>query len=95
MGEKMKIKTIILLIICGIVLALLSALYSQDMSVGLGASITGYGLPWAWLKSETIIVPGAPNELSLYDSGLYLLADIVVWTIIVTAIYLIYNQLKK
>lgn len=76
-------------------MALLSALYSQDMSPGLGATITGYGLPWLWLKSEIIIVPGAPNEFSLYNSGLYLLADIVVWTVIVAAIYLVYKQLKK
>ena len=91
----MEIKTILMLIVCGIVIALLSAVYSQDMTVGLGASITGYGLPWAWLKKVTIVVPGAPEEFSLYDSGLYLLADIIVWTAIAAVVYIVYKQVKK
>jgi hypothetical protein len=91
----MSIKTILLLIICGIIIALLTAVYSQDMTVGLGATITGYGLPWLWLKKVTIIVPGTPDEFSLYDSGLYLLADIIFWTVIVAIIYVVYKQLKK
>ncbi len=91
----MKIKTILLLIICGIVIALLSAVYSQDMTVGLGAAITGYGLPMLWLKKVTYIVPGTPDDYSLYDSGLWLLADIVFWIIIVTIIYYAYKMVKK
>jgi len=91
----MKIKTILLLIICGIIISLLSAVYSQDMTVGLGATITGYGLPWLWLKKVTIIVPGTPDDFSLYDSGLYLLAGIIFWTILVAIIYVVYKQLKK
>jgi hypothetical protein len=91
----MKITTILLLIVCGIAISLVSALYSQDMTVGLGASITGYGLPTLWLKKVTIIVPGTPETYSLYGSGLYLLADIVFWTIIVAIIYLVYKQVKK
>ena len=91
----MKIKTILLLIIFGIIIALLTAVYSQDMTVGLGATITGYGLPWLWLKKVTIIVPGTPDKFSLYASGLYLLADIIFWTVIVGIIYVVYKQLKK
>ncbi|MGD9131557.1 MAG: hypothetical protein PVH73_08315 [Candidatus Bathyarchaeota archaeon] len=91
----MKITTILLLIICGIIIALVSALYSQDMTVGLGASITGYGLPMLWLKKVTYIVPGTPDEYSLYDSGLWLLVDIVFWIIIVAIIYAVYKQVKK
>jgi ribose/xylose/arabinose/galactoside ABC-type transport system permease subunit len=91
----MKIKTILLLIICGIVIALLSFVYSQDMTVGLGAAITGYGLPMLWLKKVTYIVPGTPDDYSLYDSGLWLLADIVFWIIIVTIIYYAYKMVKK
>ena len=91
----MKIKTTLLLIIFGIIIALLTAVYSQDMTVGLGATITGYGLPWLWLKKVTIIVPGTPDEFSLYASGLYLLADIIFWTVIVAIIYVVYKQLKK
>jgi ribose/xylose/arabinose/galactoside ABC-type transport system permease subunit len=91
----MKIKTILLLIVCGIVIALLSAVYAQDMTVGLGATITGYGLPMLWLKKVTYIVPGTPEEYSLYGSGLYLLADIVFWIIIVAIIYFAYKLVKK
>ena len=91
----MNVKTILLLIICGIVISLLSAVYSTDMTVGLGASITGYGLPLLWLKKVTVIVPGTPDTYSLYESGLHLLADIAFWTIIAAIIYLIYKQAKK
>jgi ribose/xylose/arabinose/galactoside ABC-type transport system permease subunit len=91
----MKTSTILLLIVCGIVIALVSALYSQDMTVGLGASITGYGLPMLWLKKVTYIVPGTPDDYSLYDSGLWLLVDIVFWIIIVAIIYLAYRLVKK
>ena len=91
----MNIKIILMLIVCGIDLALLSALYAQDMTVGLGASITGYGLPWLWLEKVTYIVPGSPDSYSLYSSGLHLLADIIVWTIIVAVVYFVYKQIKK
>ena len=91
----MNYKMILLLIVSGVVITLLTALYSQDMTVGLGASITGYGLPWAWLKEVTIVVPGSPNEFSLNESGLYLILDIIVWTIVAAAAYLVYKQLKK
>ena len=91
----MNYKMILLLIICGVLITLLTALYSQDMSVGLGASITGYGLPWAWLKKVTYVVPGSPEDWSLNESGLYLILDIIVWTIIAAVVYLIYKQIKK
>jgi hypothetical protein len=91
----MNIKAILLWIIGGVAVALLSALYSQDMTVGLGASITGYGLPMLWLEKVVIVYPGNPTTYSLYGSGLYLLADIVIWTIIVAIIYLVYKQVKK
>lgn len=91
----MEIKTILMLVICGIVIALLSALYSQDMTVGLGASITGYGLPMLWLKKVTYVVPGATDNYSLYDSGLWLLVDIMFWIIIAAVIYFAYKMAKK
>ena len=91
----MKLKPILLVIICGVAIALLSAVYSQDVTVGLGASITGYGLPLLWLEKVSIVVPGNPTTYSLYGSGLYMLADIAFWTIIAAIIYLIYKQVKK
>ena len=92
---KMKLKPILLVIICGVAVALLSAVYSVDMTVGLGASITGYGLPLLWLKKVSIVVPGNPTTYSLYGSGLYLLADIAFWTLIAAIIYIVYKQVKK
>jgi len=91
----MKVKAILLLIICGVAVALLSTVYSKDMTVGLGASITGYGLPLLWLKKVSLVVPGTPTTYSLYGSGLYLLANIAFWTIIAAIIHLIYKQAKK
>ncbi len=88
-------KRILLILGCGAVLALISFLYSQDMTVGLGATITGYGLPWLWLKKVTTIVPGSPVTYSLYGSGLNLLADLAFWSIIVAITYLVYLQIKK
>jgi hypothetical protein len=93
---KMNVKTILLLIICGVAITLLTALYSVDLTGGLlGATTIGYGLPLLWLKKVTIIVPGTPEEYSLYGSGLYLIADIVFWIIIAAIIYLVYKQVKK
>ena len=91
----MNIKAILLWIICGVAIALLSVLYSQDMTVGLGASITGYGLPMLWLEKVVVVYPGNPTTYSLYGSGLYLLTDIVIWTLIVAIVYLVYKQVKK
>ena len=82
-------------VIGGVAIALLSALYSQDMTVGLGASITGYGLPMLWLEKAVVVYPENPTTYSLYGSGLYLIVDIVIWTIIVAIIYLAYKQIKK
>jgi hypothetical protein len=92
---KMNWKATVLVIVCGVAITLLTALYSADMTVGLGASITGYGLPLLWLKKEVIVVPGAPEEFSLNESGLYLLADLVFWIIIVAIVYIIYKQVTK
>jgi hypothetical protein len=91
----MKAKPILLITVFGVVVALLSALYSKYMTVGLGASITGYGLPMLWLKKVSIIVPGNPTTYSLYGSGSYLLADIAFWIIIVATIYAVYRQTEK
>jgi len=91
----MKVKQIMLIILCGVAVALLSALYSQDLTVGMGASITGYGLPMLWLKKVSIIYPGNPTTYSLYGFGSILLADIAFWIIIVAIIYSVFRQIRK
>jgi len=88
-------KRILLMIVCGMILALISVVYSQDMTVGLGATITGYGLPLLWLQKVTIIVPGSPETYSLCGSGLNLLVDVAFWSIIVAIAYFVYLQIKK
>jgi hypothetical protein len=92
---KMKAKPILLIILSGIAVGLLSAVYSQDLTVGMGASITGYGWPILWLKKVSIVVPGNPTTYSLYGSGIYLLVDIVFWVIIVAIVYAVYRQIRK
>ena len=42
----------------GSVAALISGLYTQDLSYGLGVSVTGYGLPLSWVRKSTTIYPG-------------------------------------
>jgi len=96
MGDnKIDLKMVLVIIVCGTVLALISVLYSQDMTVELGAKITGYGLPWLWLEKVTTIVPGTPQSYSLYGPGLSLLADIAFWIIIVALTYFVYSLIKK
>ena len=95
-GEiKMNVKAIVLIIVCGVAITLLTALYSVDQTVGLGASITGYGLPLQWLKKVTYVVPGSPEDFSLNESGINLVADLVFWIVIVAVIYIAYKQIKK
>ncbi|PVX24388.1 MAG: hypothetical protein CW716_10185 [Candidatus Bathyarchaeum sp.] len=91
----MNVKEIVLIIVCGVAITLLTALYSSDMTVGLGASITGYGLPLLWLKQVTYVVPGTPDEFSLNESGINLLADLIFWIAIVAVIYIVYKQIRK
>ena len=96
MGDNnLDLKMVLIIIVCGMVLALVSVLYSQNMTVGLGAKITGYGLPWLWLEKVTTIVPGNPESYSLYGSGLNLLADTAFWIIIVAITYFVYLLIKK
>jgi hypothetical protein len=92
---KMNVKPILLIILSGAAVGLLSVVYSQDLTVGVGALITGFGLPMLWLKKVSIVVPGSPTNYSLYGSGMYLLVDIVLWIIIVAIIYAIYRQIRK
>ena len=91
----MNLKEIVLIVACGVILTLLTALYSTDLTVGLGASITGYGLPLVWLEKVTYVVPGTPEKFSLTESGINLLADLVFWIVIVAVIYIVYRQVKK
>ena len=91
----MNWKAIVPVIVCGVAITLLTALYSADMTVGLGANIKGYGLPMLWLKKVTYVVPGTSDKYSLNESGLPLLADLVFWIMTAAIVYIIYKQATK
>ncbi|MDH5441647.1 MAG: hypothetical protein OEY31_13685 [Candidatus Bathyarchaeota archaeon] len=90
-----KIKVYVLYIISGVIVSLVSGVYMQDLSSGVGALIIGYGLPMPWLERTTVVVPGTPSHYSLSWYGLGLLADIIFWSIIVGIVHILYKQLRK
>ena len=89
-----KIKQYAICIICGTIISLASGLYAQDLTKGLGASITGYGLPLPWLEKTVIIVPDSPTHYSLPWYGLTLLVNIVFWSTLVRITYALYKRSK-
>ena len=90
-----KIKVYVLYIISGVFVSLVSGVYMQDLSQGVGALIIGYGLPMPWLERTTVVVPGPPRHYSLSWYGLGLLADIIFWSIIIGIVHTLYKQLRK
>jgi F0F1-type ATP synthase assembly protein I len=88
-----EMKNYMIVIVCGIVIALASAVYTQDLTVGVGARLTGYGFPLPWLIQRLIIVPGATPTYELQATGL--VADLAVWIIIVLVIYEVVKRVKK
>lgn len=91
---RMK-KTFYIVFVLGIALSFVFTFYTQDLSKGAGATITGYGLPLPWLERITLIVPDSPSSYSLYWSGIGLLADICFWTVLIGIVVKIYYQFKK
>lgn len=81
-------------VMSGVIITLVSGLYTQDLSKGAGATITGYGLPLTWLEKTVIVVPGSPTSYSLSWYGLGLLADIACWSVLMVVVYLLYDRLK-
>lgn len=76
----------------GILVSLVSGLYTQDLSKGAGARITGYGFPLSWLEQITIVSPGSPSSYSLPWYGLGLLIDTVIWSIVIRVFYALYHK---
>jgi hypothetical protein len=72
---------IIMVLACGSVVTLISGLYPQDLSYGLGVSVTGYGLPLSWLKKSTIIYTGDAARYGFYLESFLL--DMSFWSLIV------------
>ena len=65
----------------GFIATLISGLYAQDLTYGLGVSVTGYGLPLSWLKKSTTIYPGEATRYEFYAQSLLL--DISFWSLII------------
>jgi len=92
---KEKAKTYSLYITSGIIISLISTLYTQDLTTRLGAAVTGYGLPLPWLEETTPITIGVTSHYSLSWYGLGLLADIIFWSIIVRILHYLYKHHGK
>jgi len=78
----MALAIIIIALLSGLIASLVSGLYTQDLTPPppyVGASTTGYGFPFTWLKKVTIVSPGNPTnyDLSLPD----FLADFAFWSL--------------
>ncbi len=88
-----EIRNFVITVVCGVVVALASAVYTQDLTVGLGARITGYGFPLPWLVQRVVVVPGASPTYELQAAELAI--DLVVWITIVLIVYEVVRRVKK
>jgi len=78
----------------GSIATLISGLYTQDLSYGLGVSVTGYGLPLSWLKESTTIYPGEPTRYGFCLQSFLL--DVSFWSLIIgVSITVISNFLRQ
>jgi len=78
----------------GSVATLISGFYTQDLSYGIGVSVTGYGLPLSWLKKSTVIYPGEPTRYGFCLESFLL--DISFWSLIIgVSIAVVSNFLKQ
>ena len=85
---------IILVILApGSTITLISGFYKQDLSQGLGVSITGYGFPSSWYKKMVIVYPGEPTH---YEFSLkHFILDISFWSLITTLLAVIVYRLRN
>ena len=77
----------------GVIVSLVSGLYTQDLTKGAGALVTGYGLPLPWLEKITIVSPGSPTNYSLRTLGL--VVDTIFWSVLIGIAYTFYRKVTK
>jgi hypothetical protein len=65
----------------GSIATLVSGLYMQDLTRGVGASVIGYGFPTSWREKVVIVYPGNPTRCT-FSIGSFVL-DIAFWSLIV------------
>lgn len=85
----MNAKNLVYAIVGGIIVALLTGLIPNTPSMLVGA--VWYGYPFAWLIRMIV----APQYFPWTVDYMNLIADIVVWAIIVGIILLIWKRAKK
>jgi len=85
LNKQLKLGVIALVV--GIVITLLTALINMTPPGLMGA--TWYGLPLPWYI--VIVYPGSPTRIR----PLRLVADIVVWTIVVWVILFVIMRVRK
>jgi hypothetical protein len=88
-----EIRNFVFTLVCGVVVALASAVYAQDLTVDLSATITGYGFPLSWLVQRVVIVPGASPTYELQAAELAI--DLVVWITIALVVYDVVSYIRK
>ena len=83
-----KLVLIILMTLAfGAVATLISGFYKQNLSRGLGVSITGYGFPLSWYRESWIVHPIMPVVCSFHWECFAL--DIAFWSLIATLLVVI------
>jgi len=85
----MKVKTLVLPALGGVVLALFTGLVSNTPPMWLGATL--YGYPLAWLSRLVL----APEYFPWRIDWANLIIDVVVWIVIIGLAMFILTRIKK
>lgn len=72
---------VLVILAVGSIATLVSGLFTQDLTRGVGASITGYGFPTSWYEKVVMVYPGNPTRYT-FSIGSFVL-DIAFWSLIV------------
>lgn len=84
----MKVKIILAAILGGVIVTLLTGLVSNTPPMLVGAA--HYGYPFAWLTRLVI----APQYFPWRFNILTLIADIVIWTLVIGIILFVFSRRK-
>ena len=85
----MNVKILLSSIIGGVIITLLTGLISNTPSMWVGAVL--YGYPLAWLIRRVV----APEYFPWHVNVLNLIADIIIWAVIVGLVLLVLARTKK
>jgi hypothetical protein len=71
---------VLIILASGFITTLVSGVYAQDLTRGVGASVTGFGFPLSWYKKTIITYPSNPTQHSFVLE--FFVLDIVFWSLI-------------